>query len=175
LAIFSFFFLLFSPIDSLSYKLFHLTTQERRGEYIELKYVSTLRSVLVYDIPLSEIITDFFDEMKSKSKGFASMEYSPIGYRVSDLVRLDIKVNGEDAPPLSSICHSSQVRRRRRRRRRRRKTPACRRKILKIVIFFLLLIMFHHMLIHCYLQYMSIYIYILKFIYVIMAHAYIYL
>ena len=53
----------------------------------------------------TQVITDFFDEMKSRSKGYASMEYSQIGYRPNNLVRLDIKINGEDAPPLATICH----------------------------------------------------------------------
>lgn len=96
-----------STYQNISYLLCIL--KERRGEYIELRYVSALRSILVYDIPLSEIITSFFDEMKSKSRGFASMEYSSLDHRESDLVRLDVRVNGEEASALSSICHRSQV------------------------------------------------------------------
>mmetsp|Transcript_31231 Transcript_31231/g.71477 ORF Transcript_31231/g.71477 Transcript_31231/m.71477 type:complete len:153 (+) Transcript_31231:116-574(+) len=56
-------------------------------------------------MPLAEVITDFFDAMKSRSKGYASMEYSMIGYRPNDLVRLDILINGELAPPLANIVH----------------------------------------------------------------------
>ena len=58
-----------------------------------------------YDLPLAEVITDFFDQMKSRSKGYASMEYTVTGYRPNDLVRLDILINGEPATPLSAIVH----------------------------------------------------------------------
>ena len=56
-------------------------------------------------MPLAEVITDFFDQMKSVSRGYASMEYSVTGYRPNDLVRLDILINGENAPPLANIVH----------------------------------------------------------------------
>lgn len=55
------------------------------------------------------MITDFFDQVKSRSKGYASMEYQILGWRDQDLVRLDIKINGEDAPPLSTVCHRDQA------------------------------------------------------------------
>lgn len=55
------------------------------------------------------MITDFFDQVKSRSKGYASMEYHILEWRDEDLVRLDIKINGEDAPPLSSVCHRDQA------------------------------------------------------------------
>lgn len=58
---------------------------------------------------LSKVITDFFDQVKSRSKGYASMEYQLLDWRDEDLVRLDIKINGEEAPPLSTICHRSQA------------------------------------------------------------------
>ena len=58
-----------------------------------------------YELPLAEVITDFFDVMKSRSKGYASMEYSVCGYRPNDLVRLDILIAGEPAPPLANIVH----------------------------------------------------------------------
>lgn len=79
--------------------------QNRRGELQDVKYLTQTRTSIVYELPLAEVITDFFDEMKSRSKGYASMEYSQIGYRPNNLVRLDIKINGEDAPPLATICH----------------------------------------------------------------------
>lgn len=56
-----------------------------------------------------KVITDFFDQVKSRSKGYASMEYQLLDWRDQDLVRLDIKINGEDAAPLSTVCHRSQA------------------------------------------------------------------
>ena len=56
-------------------------------------------------MPLAEVITDFFDQLKSRTKGYASMEYTIIDYQSTDLVRLDIKINGEDASPLACIVH----------------------------------------------------------------------
>jgi len=79
--------------------------QERRGILMDINYLTPTRSTIVYELPLAEVITDFFDEVKSRSKGYASMEYKLIDYRESDLVRLDIKINGEDASPLASIQH----------------------------------------------------------------------
>ncbi|MFZ9770256.1 MAG: translation elongation factor 4, partial [Vulcanococcus sp.] len=74
--------------------------QERRGEFIDMKYITTDRVTLHYEMPLAEVVTDFFDQMKSRTKGYASMEYSLIGYRKNDLVRLDVLINGEKADPL---------------------------------------------------------------------------
>jgi len=79
--------------------------QERRGEYVDLKFLTERRCSIKYEMPLAEMITDFFDQMKSKSKGYASMEYSLCGYRENDLVRLDILINGEPALPLAAIVH----------------------------------------------------------------------
>jgi GTP-binding protein LepA len=79
--------------------------QDRRGEYVDMKFMTEQRVSIKYEMPLAEVITDFFDQMKSKSKGYASMEYSVIGYRPNDLVRLDILINGEPAPPLANIVH----------------------------------------------------------------------
>lgn len=56
-----------------------------------------------------KVITDFFDQVKSRSKGYASMEYQLLEWRDEELVRLDIKINGEDAPPLSTVCHRDQA------------------------------------------------------------------
>jgi len=80
-------------------------SQERRGEYKDLKFITEKRVSIKYDMPLAEVITDFFDELKSRSRGYASMEYSIIGYRPNDLVRLDILINQENAPPLACIVH----------------------------------------------------------------------
>jgi len=79
--------------------------QSRRGLFVEVKYLTPTRSTLIYEMPLAEVITDFFDQLKSCSKGYASMEYSPIGYRENDLVKLDIAINDELAPPLACIVH----------------------------------------------------------------------
>jgi len=79
--------------------------QSRRGEYKDLKFLTQDRVSVKYDLPLAEVITDFFDVMKSRSKGYASMEYTVTGYRPNDLVRLDILISGEIATPLAAIVH----------------------------------------------------------------------
>lgn len=79
--------------------------QNRRGEFIDMKFLTEARTTLLYDVPLAEVVTDFFDELKSRSRGYASMEYSVTGYRRSDLVRLDVKINGEVAEPLAAIVY----------------------------------------------------------------------
>lgn len=79
--------------------------QDKRGELKEMKYLTPTRTALIYDMPLAEVITDFFDELKSRSKGYASMEYSLVGYRENDLVRLDVRINDEEATPLACIVH----------------------------------------------------------------------
>jgi len=83
--------------------------QERRGELIDIKFLTPTRSTIVYELPLGEVITDFFDQLKSRTKGYASMEYSIIDYRVSDLTRLDIKINYEVASPLACIVHREKA------------------------------------------------------------------
>lgn len=70
-----------------------------------MQYITPERTTLTYEMPLAEVVTDFFDEMKSRSKGYASMEYQFMEYRESDLIRLDVKINGEVAEPLACICH----------------------------------------------------------------------
>ena len=79
--------------------------QNRRGIYIDMKYLDTNRVTLVYELPLNEIIYDFFDSLKSKTKGYASFDYEFKEYRKSDLVKLDILVNGENVDALSFIVH----------------------------------------------------------------------
>jgi len=79
--------------------------QTRRGDYVDMKFLTEKRVSIKYDMPLAEVITDFFDQMKSRSKGYASMEYTITGYRPNDLVRLDVLINGENAPPLANIVH----------------------------------------------------------------------
>ncbi len=83
--------------------------QERRGVFIDMKYMTTDRVTLIYEIPLAEVVTDFFDQMKSRTQGYASMEYSLIGYRKNDLVRLDVLINSERADPLTSIVHKDKA------------------------------------------------------------------
>ena len=81
--------------------------QERRGEYIGMEYLDTSRAVLTYEMPLNEIIYDFFDVLKSRSRGYASFDYELIGYKPSTLCKLDIMVNREVVDALSFIVHTS--------------------------------------------------------------------
>ncbi|HMA60276.1 MAG TPA: translation elongation factor 4 [Halanaerobiales bacterium] len=77
--------------------------QENRGEFIDMQYVDQNRVALQYKMPLSEIITDFFNQLKSKSRGYATLDYDMVGYEESDLVKLDILVNKEPVDALSTI------------------------------------------------------------------------
>ena len=79
--------------------------QNRRGVYIDMKYLDQTRVTLIYELPLNEIIYDFFDSLKSKTKGYASFDYEFKEYRRADLVKLDIRVNGEGVDALSFIVH----------------------------------------------------------------------
>ena len=79
--------------------------QERRGIYMDLVYLDESRMQLVYHLPLSEIVYNFFDKLKSYSKGYASFDYSLIGYKASKLVKMDILLNGEPIDALSSIVY----------------------------------------------------------------------
>ena len=81
--------------------------QQRRGEYISTEYLDENRAMLIYEMPLNEIIYDFFDVLKSRSRGYASFDYSLIGYKISELVKLDILVNREVVDALSFIVHKS--------------------------------------------------------------------
>ena len=83
--------------------------QNRRGIYIDMKYLDENRVTLVYDMPLNEIIYDFFDNLKSKTKGYASFDYEFKEYVRSQLVKLDIRVNGEGVDALSFIVHKSNA------------------------------------------------------------------
>ena len=79
--------------------------QERRGVYKSMEYMETTRALLKYDLPLNEIIYDFFDALKSRSRGYASFDYEFKGYERSDLVKLDILINKEEVDALSFILH----------------------------------------------------------------------
>ena len=80
--------------------------QERRGVYEGTEYIETTRAVLKYKLPLNEIIYDFFDALKSRSRGYASFDYEPIGYEQSELVKMDILVNHEAVDALSFIVYA---------------------------------------------------------------------
>jgi GTP-binding protein LepA len=83
--------------------------EARRGIYKDMKYITKERTTLIYEMPLAEIVTDFFDQMKSRTKGYASMEYAVIGYRVNELVKLDILVNDEPVDALACIVHRDKA------------------------------------------------------------------
>ena len=83
--------------------------QDRRGTYVDMKYLDANRVTLVYDLPLNEIIYDFFDTIKSKTKGYASVDYEFKEYRKGDLVRLDIYINREQVDALSFIVHKDSA------------------------------------------------------------------
>lgn len=83
--------------------------QSRRGIFKDMRYLTQGRTTLVYEMPLAEIVTDFFDEMKSRSRGYASMEYHLIGYRANDLVKLDILINNDPVDSLAAIVHRDKA------------------------------------------------------------------
>ncbi|AEI90230.1 elongation factor 4 [Mycoplasma bovis] len=83
--------------------------QNKRGIYKSLDYIDDSRSRLVYEMPLGEIVFDFFDKMKSLSKGYASFEYDLIGYKTSDLVKVDILLNGDKIDAFSIITHKDSA------------------------------------------------------------------
>ena len=83
--------------------------QNKRGIYQTMEIIDTGRNMIIYELPLSEIIFDFFDKLKSCSKGYASLDYELIGYRAQNLVRMDILLNGENVDALSVIIHRSEA------------------------------------------------------------------
>ncbi len=83
--------------------------QERRGIYKDMQYIDTDRVELHYELPLGEIIYDFFDALKSRTRGYASLDYELIGYRKSDLVKLDVLLNGDPVDALSFIVHTEKA------------------------------------------------------------------
>lgn len=83
--------------------------QTRRGIFKDMKYFTPNRTCLIYELPLAEVVTDFFDRMKSRTKGYASMEYQMLGYRSDNLVKLDILVNKDPVDALSTIVHKDKA------------------------------------------------------------------
>jgi len=82
---------------------------EKRGEQVGMEYISSRRVQLTYDLPLAEIITDFFDQLKSRTKGYASFDYEPKGYQASDLVKVEVIVSGDVVDALSIIVHRDKA------------------------------------------------------------------
>ncbi|MDD6204182.1 MAG: translation elongation factor 4 [Firmicutes bacterium] len=83
--------------------------QEKRGIYINMKYINQTRAVLEYHMPLNEIIYDFFDALKSRTRGYASFDYEITGYEPSELVKLDILLNGDICDAMSTIVHRDKA------------------------------------------------------------------
>jgi len=83
--------------------------QTRRGVFKDMKYLTQGRTSLIYEMPLAEVVTDFFDQLKSRSRGYASMEYHLIGYRANPLVKLDILINGDPVDSLATIVHRDKA------------------------------------------------------------------
>lgn len=83
--------------------------QSKRGEFINMEYLDTTRVTITYQVPLSEIVYDFFDQLKSSTKGYASFDYELSGYRQSNLVKMDILLNGEQVDALSFIVHRERA------------------------------------------------------------------
>jgi len=83
--------------------------QSKRGEFVDMQYLDTNRVTLKYEIPLAEIVYDFFDQLKSSTKGYASFDYELSGYRASNLVKMDILLNGEKVDALSFIVHRERA------------------------------------------------------------------
>ena len=84
-------------------------SQDKRGVFVDMQYMTKTRVTITYDIPLAEIVFDYFDLLKTRTKGYASMDYEMNGYRKSNLVKLDILVNGEQVDALSCIVHKDKA------------------------------------------------------------------
>jgi GTP-binding protein LepA len=88
--------------------LMELSTN-RRGSFVNMEYLDPTRVLLRFELPLAELIVDYFDQLKSRSQGYASMDYEEAGYRPANLVKLDIMVNGEPVDALSLIVHRDRA------------------------------------------------------------------
>jgi GTP-binding protein LepA len=83
--------------------------EEKRGSQKEIRYLGPKRVVLVYELPLNEIVVDFYDRLKSVSRGYASMDYEIAGYRPAELVKLDVRINGDVVDAMSMIVHRDKA------------------------------------------------------------------
>ncbi len=83
--------------------------ETKRGVFKDMRYMAQNRTTLVYELPLAEVVTDFFDQMKSRTRGYASMDYQLIGFNEDNLVRLDVLINGEVVDSLSTIVHQDKA------------------------------------------------------------------
>jgi GTP-binding protein LepA len=83
--------------------------EEKRGAQKEIRYLGPKRAMLVYELPLNEIVVDFYDRLKSVSRGYASMDYEMAGYRAADLVKLDVRINGDLVDAMSMIVHRDKA------------------------------------------------------------------
>jgi GTP-binding protein LepA len=83
--------------------------QSHRGVFLHMTYIDELRVQIDYDVPLSELIVDYYDQLKSRTQGYASLDYSMVGYREGKLVKLDILVNGTPVDALSMITHADKA------------------------------------------------------------------
>lgn len=83
--------------------------QERRGIMKQMEFISESRVAIAFDLPLAEIIVDFYDKLKSRTKGYASLDYDHIGYRAGDIAKVDILINAEQVDALSFLCHRERA------------------------------------------------------------------
>ena len=83
--------------------------QGRRGEMVKMEYLSPERVEIIYRLPLAEVVIDFFDQLKSRTQGYASLDYEPDGYAVNSLVRVDVLLHGEAVDAFSTIVHKDNA------------------------------------------------------------------
>ena len=83
--------------------------ETKRGNFKDMRYLNQGRTTLIYELPLAEVVTDFFDQMKSRTRGYASMDYQVVGYHADNLRRLDILINGDPVDALSTIVHADKA------------------------------------------------------------------